>query len=77
MTSCLDWFNAGARKNGEYTILYKQMSSYRVFCDFESEKNSTWTLVMSYALKHKGEFQIGLNKNTEVNEESPNWEGYR
>ena len=75
MKSCLDWYNAGARKTGIYSVIAD--TSYPVFCDFESELNSIWTLVMSFSLRNKESFKSQFSIDSQKNDMTPNWQSYR
>ena len=77
MRTCSDWYKNGATDNGIYTVLGSNGASYPVYCDFRSEANSTWTLVMSFALKNKVIFNVPMYDNLPQNENNPNWEKYR
>ncbi|KAK3747913.1 hypothetical protein QZH41_000187, partial [Actinostola sp. cb2023] len=78
--SCLDVRRNGVQENGIYTITDTSGDSFRIFCDFTSESNSAWTLIMSQAFKnrHMAEFcSKPLTINAPVQENTPNWEAYR
>ena len=75
MKSCLDWYHAGAHTNGIYRV--RADTIYPVFCDFESEANSIWTLVMSFSLSNKYSFRKLFSFNDQNNDMRPNWESYR
>jgi len=78
--SCLDHLKSCTPKNGFYSILDQSGATLTVYCDFESEPGSAWTLVMSWALKNKdlSAFKIiPLTENALVNEKTPNWNAYR
>ena len=76
MHSCTDLYKSGARNNGNYSVFISN-TLLKVYCDFESEATSKWTLVMSYALKNRVTFNTALFVSHPVNEENPNWESYR
>ena len=76
MYSCTDLYQNGARKNQIYYI-FISTSKFKVYCDFESEANSTWTLIVSFALKNKGHFNSQLGTSAPVNGDNPNWDSYR
>jgi len=76
MRSCLDWHRRGV-KNGVYEIVDRNDTHYPVFCDFESEATSVWTLIISYSLVNKDFFQMPLYENRSRSEDNPNWMDYR
>ena len=78
--SCLDHLKSGTTKTGYYSIIDQSGSSLTVYCDFESEPGSAWTLVMSWSLQNNNlpAFQTTtLTENALVNEKTPNWNAYR
>ena len=78
--SCLDHLKSGTTKNGYYSIIDQSGASLTVYCDFESEPGSAWTLVMSWSLENNylPAFQTTtLTENALVNEKTPNWNAYR
>ena len=78
--SCLDHLKSGTSKNGYYSIIDQSGSSLTVYCDFESEPGSAWTLVMSWSLQNNNlpAFRsTPLTENVLVNEKTPNWNVYR
>ena len=79
-SSCLDHLKSGTTKNGYYSVIDKSGSSLTVYCDFESEPGSAWTLVMSWSFHYKNlrAFKrIPLTEDVKVNEKTPNWNIYR
>ena len=76
MRSCTDIYKSGARNNGIYHLI-KAGASFEVYCDFESEANSTWTLIMSYALKNKDAVNGRLYEDNLLYADNPNWDKYR
>jgi len=77
--SCLDLLKSGVQTNGYYKVEVK-WATWKVYCDFTSEPNSAWTLVMSWSLAnaHTPAFQTkSLALEAPVNERIPNWEVYR
>ena len=70
---------AGASENGFYHISDDDGHDYAVYCDFNSEPGSAWTLIMSWALKnnHIPAIKAWLLSSAPVNGNSPNWEAYR
>ena len=76
MRSCTDLYKSGARNSGIYYLI-QTGALFKVHCDFESEANSTWTLVMSYALKNKAQFAAPLSLGAAVKGSDPNWEAHR
>ena len=78
--SCLDHLQSGTSKNGYYSITDQSGSSLTVYCDFESEPGSAWTLVMSWSFQNKdlpAYRSASLKENVLVNEKTPNWIAYR
>ena len=78
--SCLDHFRSGSQTNGYYTVAAQDGATLTVYCDFESEPGSAWTLIMSWSLQNKNlpAFKSEpLTGNVPVNEKSPNWNIYR
>lgn len=77
MHSCLDWQKTGVHVNGIYHIFDGHDTSFPVYCDFQSEKNSTWTLIMSFAYKNLAKFRTPMFLDSIINEDNPTWEEYR
>ena len=78
--SCLDHLRSGSKMNGYYSIIDQNGNSITVYCDFESEPGSAWTLVMSWSLQNNNlpAFKSRtLTENALVNEKTPNWNAYR
>ena len=75
--SCIDIFHKGIRKNGVYQVVNSDGITLKVFCDFESETDSVWTLVTSFSLRNKGQFHRAFYYDDRKNEQSPNWNNYR
>lgn len=78
--SCMDLFKNGERSDGYYQIVGVDGDVWIVYCDFQSELGSVWTLVMSWSFQNKNApaFKtISLEKDAPVNELSPNWGVYR
>ena len=78
--SCLDHLKSGAEKNGYYTVTAQDGGTLTVYCDFQSEPGSAWTLVTSWSQGYKNlpPFKTAsLTENAPVNEKSPNWVAYR
>ena len=76
-SSCLHYYYNGKRKNGFYDIFDKNGIPFPVFCDFESEANSVWTLVSSFSLANKSSHLSPFHKSVQRMENSPNWVDYR
>ena len=76
MRSCLDWHRRGVN-SGAYTIVDKNDTHYPVYCDFESEATSVWTLITSHSLANKDLFSTPFYKSKSRSEDSPNWMDYR
>ena len=75
--SCIDFYHAGMRKNGIYEVQDENAVPFRVFCDFESEGDSVWTLVTSYSFQNKSFFSIPFYSSNPRNAIEPNWVDYR
>jgi len=75
--SCLDFYNDGMRENGQYDIFDTNGIPFQVFCDFESEENSVWTLVVSYSLENKALHYSPLYNDNPRKEANINWVDYR
>lgn len=78
--SCIDLFMSGERSDGYYQIAGTDGETWIVYCDFNSELGSVWTLVMSWSFENKDmpAFRSkALSQDEPVNELSPNWEVYR
>lgn len=54
-----------------------KMTLYEVFCDFDLHTQTVWTLVVSYELQNKTNFDKPYNEDWPVNEELPRWDEYR
>ena len=76
-SSCMEYYLAGVRKNGLYEILDQTATQLQVYCDFESEANSVWTLVTSYSFKNINSFRLPYLRDNPRNEMLPNWKDYR
>jgi len=78
--SCIDLFMSGERADGYYQIAGAGGETWIVYCDFNSELGSVWTLVMSWSLANKQMPAFrdrALTQDEPVNELSPNWAVYR
>jgi len=78
--SCMDLFMSGQQFDGYYQIAGAGEATWIVYCDFNSEYGSVWTLVMSWSLanaKMPAFKSRSLTQDAPVNERSPNWEVYR
>ena len=75
--SCEDLYHGGFRQNGMYKVRSQANRPLSVFCDFESEVNSVWTLVTSYALQNVSSFRIPYFTSNPIKEDTPNWISYR
>jgi len=77
--SCLDLLKSGVQTNGYYTVEAKG-ETWKVYCDFTSEPDSAWTLVMSWSHANSrtpGFHSKSLTQDAPVNERIPNWDVYR
>ena len=78
--SCLDHLRSGANVNGIYLVVGQNDVIFIVYCDFVSEPNSAWTLVMSWSLQNgnRSPFKSSpLAEDSPVQETRPNWAAYR
>jgi len=79
-TTCADQYKTGIRGSGLYYIRDANDQYYHVYCDFHSEPNKTWTLIMSASFKNRAvpQFQIQpFIQNSPLKEDDPNWDSYR
>ena len=63
--------------NGQYEVFDQNYAPYKVYCDFQSETKSIWTLVSSYSLKNNDANAVAFFKDNPRNEMNPNWKDYR
>jgi len=78
--SCADLFMNGHSSDGYYQIAGADGETWIVYCDFNSELGSVWTLVMSWSFanaKMPAFRRRSLREDAPVNALSPNWEVYR
>jgi len=78
--SCMDLFVSGRVSDGYYQIVGAGGETWIVYCDFNSEVGSVWTLVTSWSLKNKNmpAFRTrAFTQDAPVNELTPNWNVYR
>jgi len=78
--SCMDLFVRGRVSDGYYQIAGAGGETWIVYCDFNSELGSVWTLVTSWSLENKNMPAFRSKTFTQdapVNELSPNWNVYR
>ncbi|KAK3712735.1 hypothetical protein QZH41_008923 [Actinostola sp. cb2023] len=79
-TSCADHYKTGIRGSGLYYIRDANDRYYHVYCDFHSESNKVWTLIMSGSFKNRGLRQFKIQPfylNDPLKEDDPNWDSYR
>ncbi|KAK3712736.1 hypothetical protein QZH41_008922 [Actinostola sp. cb2023] len=79
-TTCADHYKTGIRESGLYYIRDANDQYYHVYCDFHSEPNKVWTLIMSESLSNSAipQFRgIALYRNDPLKENDPNWVYYR
>ena len=78
--SCLDYLRSGSHINGIYFVTAPSGTNIPVYCDFNSEPGSAWTLVMSWSLENNiaPAFKSHpLTQNAPVQSYRPNWIAYR
>ena len=78
-TSCLDYLSRGSSTCGMYKLYDNAGNSYPVYCDVKSEPGTAWTLVMSWANRHRAlpSFRsVPFKSNAPVNENAQNWNLY-
>ncbi|KAK3712733.1 hypothetical protein QZH41_000632 [Actinostola sp. cb2023] len=79
-TTCADHYKTGIRESGLYYIRDANDRYYHVYCDFHSEPNKSWTLIMSGSFKNRGLRQFKIQafiQNDPLKEDDPNWDSYR
>ena len=79
-TSCVEYGQQGAYKDGIYKIYDNDGNSFPAFCDLKSEPSIAWTLVMSLSKENRliSAFRNAvLQINAQENDSSPNWDRYR
>jgi hypothetical protein len=74
--SCRAYSN-GPRVAGNYQVFDDNMKPCEVFCDFDLKFSKVWTLVSSYQLQNKANFNEAYFKDWPVNENTPRWDEYR
>ena len=70
----------GFSKNGYYQISLFHNRFATVYCDFESEPGSAWTLVESFSFENRKIKEVmrrSFSENAPLNENTPNWYRYR
>ena len=77
LRSCKDLYRNGKQENAVYDIFDQSDQLYKVFCDFESDNNSVWTLITSFSLGNKRHFMTPLFNDSPRNESNPNWLDFR
>ncbi|KAK2561095.1 hypothetical protein P5673_016233 [Acropora cervicornis] len=76
--SCLDYLERGTGCNsscGVYKLYESNGNSFPAYCDFQSERGTAWTLVMSWSQAHRALAPFrsaSLNVNSPVNENAQN-----
>ena len=79
-TSCVEYGQQGAYKDGIYKIYDNDGNSFPAYCDLKSEPSVAWTLVMSLSKENRliSAFRNAvLQINAQENDNSPNWDRYR
>ncbi|XP_044169547.1 uncharacterized protein [Acropora muricata] len=78
--SCLDYLKRGVSKCDVYKLFDSSGNSFPAYCDFQSERGTAWTLVMSWSHAHRAldPFRrTSFSENSPVNENAQNWKLYR
>ncbi|XP_044170778.1 uncharacterized protein LOC122954963 [Acropora millepora] len=78
--SCLDYLKRGVSKCDVYKLFDSNGNSFPAYCDFQSERGTAWTLVMSWSHAHRALAPFrsaSFNVNSPVNENAFNWKMYR
>ena len=76
-TSCKEYLVADpGATTGEYYLLDTASHPYHSYCDFNSEVGMAWTLVESFALHRKSDFQA-FYTDSAVYDKSFNWPSFR
>lgn len=81
--SCREYYNSSNTPAlGIYTIMDDVNKPFRVFCHFSPDrtianKTIAWTLVQSFKLENKADFQEPFTVDHPKNSETPNWKFYR
>ena len=70
-------YRQGTRKNGRFFIRGVYDVEVSVFCDFESEANSTWTLITSFEFVNRHIFNFPYFTDEPKNSASPSFKYYR
>ncbi|KAK3748068.1 hypothetical protein QZH41_014758 [Actinostola sp. cb2023] len=79
-TTCADHYKTGILESGLYYIRDANGQYYHVYCDFHSEPNKVWTLIMSGLFGNRMLPQFKSQPfylNAPLNEDDPNWDSYR
>ena len=79
-TSCVEYGQQGAYKDGIYKIYDNDGNSFPAYCDLKSEPSIARTLVMSLSKENRliSAFRNAvLQINAQENDNSPNWDRYR
>lgn len=78
ITSCRGYSNSKRAKLSSYVIRDLNDNIFRVYCDFDTNSNITWTLIQSYSLKYSHLFR---NKSFSQNFPRPflrfSWNSFR
>ncbi|CAB3996089.1 Sphingomyelinase phosphodiesterase D [Paramuricea clavata] len=72
--SCRRYSNS--RTSGQYKVFDDNMNLFDVFCDFDSNSTTAWTLVQSYQLQNYHKFMKSFNLDNPINENTPRWDFY-
>ncbi|CAB4010820.1 Dihydrolipoyllysine-residue acetyltransferase component 3 of pyruvate dehydrogenase complex [Paramuricea clavata] len=72
--SCRRYSNS--RTAGQYKVFDDNMNLFDVFCDFDSNSTTAWTLVQSYQLQNYHKFMKSFNLDNPINENTPRWDFY-
>ena len=67
------------KTNGFYNVFDKEDNLFQAFCDFGSETNFAWTLIMSYSFQNRFTFREKpfYLYDLQINQDSHQWDNYR
>lgn len=67
------------KTNGFYSVFDKEDILFPAYCDFGSEPNFAWTLIMSYSFQNRGTFSKKpfYLYDLQINQDAHQWDNYR